>query len=64
MNKFKSEIAPKGLQFNPADFIISDKYCTILTAISYTRLNLPGYLEDISSIDRIKMDINHAHDQF
>ena len=60
MNKFKSEIAPKGLQFNPADFIISDKYCTILTAISYPRFILPGYLADISSLGGVKMVIKHA----
>ena len=28
--KFKSELAPKGLQFNPSDFFISDKYATLL----------------------------------
>ena len=27
---FKSELAPKGLQFNPADFVISDKIKNIL----------------------------------
>ena len=32
---FKSELAPKGLQFNPSDFVISDRYATILTVISY-----------------------------
>ena len=26
---FKSELAPKGLQFNPADFVISEKYANI-----------------------------------
>ena len=30
MSFFKSEIAPKGLQFNPSDFNISDKYATLL----------------------------------
>jgi len=29
MSIFKSEIAPKGLHFNPSDFNISDKYATI-----------------------------------
>ena len=28
---FKSQIAPKGLEFRGADFSISDKYATILT---------------------------------
>ena len=35
----KSELAPKGLQFNPSDFVISDKYATILTVISYPRFS-------------------------
>ena len=26
----KSEIAPKGLQFRPADIIIGDKYTTVM----------------------------------
>ena len=26
----KSQLAPKGLQFYPSDFFISDKYATIL----------------------------------
>ena len=30
----KSQIAPKGLQFNASDFYISDKYATILSVIS------------------------------
>ena len=30
----KSELAPKGLSFNPSDFFISDKYATILTVVS------------------------------
>ena len=33
---FKSELAPKGLQFNSSDFVISDKYATILTVTSGT----------------------------
>ena len=32
---FKSQIAPKGLQFYPSEFFISDKYATILTIVSY-----------------------------
>ena len=32
--RFKSEIAPKGLQFNTDSFVISDKHAVILTVIS------------------------------
>ncbi len=56
---FKSQIAPKGLQFNPADFIISDKYATILTVISYPRFIGPGYLANITNISGVKMVIKH-----
>lgn len=56
---FKSQIAPKGLQFNPADFVISDKYATILTVISYPRLIGPGYLANITNLSGIKMVIKH-----
>ena len=31
---FKSQIAPKGLEFKASDFFISDKYATVLTVIS------------------------------
>ena len=54
MSIFKSEIAPKGLQFNPSDFHISDKYATILTVISYPKSIPPGYLADLTNISGIK----------
>ena len=59
MSSFKSEIAPKGLQFNPSDIRISDKYATILTVISYPRVIGVGYLSDITSISGVKMVIKH-----
>ena len=40
----KAQLAPKGLEFKPSSFIISDKYATILTVISYPRIITPGYL--------------------
>ena len=43
-NVFKSEIAPKGMNFNINDFMISDKYATILTIISYPKMIGPGFL--------------------
>ena len=57
---FKSQIAPKSLQFNPADFIISDKYATILTVISYPRYIGTGYLANITNISGIKVVIKHT----
>ena len=33
MSIFGSSIAPKGLQFNASDFIISDKYATIMNVV-------------------------------
>jgi len=56
---FKSQIAPKGLQFNPSDFHISDKYATILTVISYPRYVGDGYLSNITNIPGVKMVIKH-----
>ena len=59
MSIFKSEIAPKGLQFNSGDFRISDKYATILTAISYPKFITPGYLADLTNISGVKVVIKH-----
>jgi len=55
----KSEIAPKGMQFNPGDFYISDKYATILTVVSYPRTVYVGYLSNLSSMPGIKVVIKH-----
>ena len=56
---FKAQIAPKGLQFNTAEFRISDKYATILTVISYPRYIGDGYLSDITNLSGVKMVIKH-----
>ena len=55
----KSQLAPKGLQFNPSDFFISDKYATILSVISYPRFIAPGYLSTLTSMSGIKIVIKH-----
>lgn len=55
----KSEIAPKGLQFRPADMIISDKHTTIMSVISYPKFISPGYLANLTSIPGIKVVIKH-----
>ena len=57
--KFKSEIAPKGIEFHPADFVISDKYATILTVVSYPRYIGPGYLSNLTNMSGVKMVIKH-----
>ena len=56
---FKSQIAPKGLQFNQSNFHISDKIATILTVISYPRFIDTGYLSDITNIPGVKVVIKH-----
>lgn len=55
----KTQIAPKGLQFRPGDFVISDKYATILTVISYPRYISPGFLANLTSMSGIKVVIKH-----
>ena len=59
MNFFKSEIAPKGIEFRPADFSISDKYCTILTVVSYPRYISYGYLANLTNMSGVKLVIKH-----
>ena len=56
---FKSQLAPKGLQFDQSDFIISDKYATVLTVISYPRFINDGYLSDLTNIPGVKVSIKH-----
>ena len=59
MSSFKSEIAPKGLQFYPSEFFISDKYATILTVVSYPKFISPGFLSNLTSMPGIKIVIKH-----
>ena len=61
---FKSEIAPKGLQFKPMDFIISGKYATILTAISYPKYINPGFLANLTNISGVKLVAKHIPIEF
>ncbi len=55
----KTQIAPKGLQYRSADFVISDKYATILTVISYPKIINPGFLSSLTSMSGIKIVIKH-----
>ena len=55
----RTQIAPKGLEFKPSSFVSSDKYSTILTAISYPKMIAPGFLSNLTSIPGVKMVIKH-----
>ena len=56
----KKELAPKGMTFNATDFIISDKYATILTVISYPKLIQPGYLANLTTgLSGVKIVAKH-----
>ena len=60
----KSEIAPKGLQFKPMDFIISGKYATILSVISYPKFINPGFLANLTNIAGVKLVAKHIPIEF
>ena len=56
----KSEIAPKGITFNVSDFVISDKFATILTVVSYPKVISHGYLANLTSgMSGVKIVIKH-----
>ena len=55
----RTQIAPKGLEFKPSSFVSSDKYCSILTAISYPKIITPGFLANLTSMPGIKIAIKH-----
>ena len=55
----KTQIAPKGLEFRPSSFVVSDKYSTIMTVISYPKVIAPGFLANLTSMSGIKMVIKH-----
>ena len=55
----RTQIAPKGLEFKPSSFITSDKYCTILTVISYPKMIYPAFLANLTSMAGVKMVMKH-----
>ena len=59
MMNIKKELAPKGLEFRPSEFIISDKWCTILTVVSFPKYIQPGFLASITSSAGVKIVIKH-----
>ena len=64
MAKLKSEIAPKGMEFKPTEFVIGGKYATIMTVVAFPKNIPPGYLSDITNINGVKIAIKHIPIQF
>ncbi len=56
---FRSEVAPKGLEFRPSDFRISDKYATLISIVSYPKYISPGYLSQLTTMPGIKIIAKH-----
>ena len=59
MVDIRTQLAPKGLQFNASDFFISDKYATILSVISYPKYIGPGYLSSLTNMTGVKIVVKH-----
>ena len=60
MSFFKSEVAPKGLDFTNSSMIVaSDKYMTILSVVGYPRYVGVGFLSNITNMPGVKIVIKH-----
>ena len=57
-------MAPKGIELKPMDMVISGKYCTILTVISYPKSIYPGYLANLTNFSGVKIAIKHIPIEF
>ena len=55
----KSEVAPKGMEFKSKEFIISGKYSTIMTVVTFPKIIGVGYLSDITSVPGVKAVVKH-----
>ena len=55
----KKELCPKGIDFHPSEFVVSDKWCTILTVVSYPKWIGPGFLSNITSNSGVKVVVKH-----
>ena len=56
---YKSQLAPKGLEFKSAEMVISDKYSTVLTIVSYPKFISEGYLANLTQLSGVKVCIKH-----
>ena len=60
MSFFKSEVAPKGLDFTNSTMIVaSDKYMTILSVVGFPRYVGVGFLSNITNMPGVKIVIKH-----
>ena len=55
----KSEIAPRGMEFKPTEFVLGGKYSTILTVVSFPKNAYTGMLADLTGIGGVKMVVKH-----
>ena len=55
----KAQIAPKGVEFKPTEFMMSGKYCTILTVVSFPKFISQGYLANLTNLSGIKIVAKH-----
>ena len=55
----KAQIAPKGVEFKATEFMMSGKYCTILTIVSYPKYIQQGYLANLTNLSGIKIVAKH-----
>ncbi len=59
MARFKSEVAPKGIDFKPTEFSFGAKFSTILTVITYPKNIYAGYLSDLINLPGVKIAAKH-----
>ncbi len=55
----KAQLAPKGIEFKPMDFMMSGKYCTIFSIVSYPKFIQAGYLANLTNINGVKVVAKH-----
>ena len=55
----KAQIAPKGVEFKATEFMMSSKYCTVLTIVSYPKYIQQGYLANLTNLSGIKIVAKH-----
>ena len=55
----KAQLAPKGIEFKPTEFMMSGKYCTIMTIVSFPKYISVGYLANLTNLPGIKVVAKH-----